>query len=210
MWLLVLRRAPVAESASLIYGARPMKSTSYLGFVIGLGIAVAAACSPAVPPNNGDDGAGAAAPSASGSADIDTGAGAESSTGGAPAGGSDAGGAASTGSATSSGTPTPTSSGTGSSTPAPSAQTPVQLVAAGDADAGGKLFTQEHCDGCHGTKEKGPAGKFPNLYKMKWDDKQIDKAFTLIKKGKAPMPAYGDKLQDKQIGDIVAWLKKSK
>lgn len=189
-----------------------MKSTSYLGLVIGLGIAAAAACSPAVPPNNGDDGAGAAAPTTTGSADIDSGAGAESATGGAPAGGGDAsGGAASTGSSTSSGSASATSSGTGTGTgPAPSAQTPVQLVAAGDVDAGGKLFTQEHCDGCHGTKEKGPAGKFPNLYKMKWDDKQIEKAFSAIKKGKAPMPPYGDKLQDKQIGDIVAWLKKTK
>lgn len=187
-----------------------MKSTSYLGLVIGLGIAAAAACSPAVPPNNGDDGAGAAAPSATGSTDIDNGAGAESSTGGAPAGGGDASGGGATTAPTSSGTGAPTGSGTGNSTAAPAPQTPAQLVSAGDADAGGKLFTQEHCDGCHGTKEKGPAGKFPNLYKMKWDDKQVDKAFTTIKKGKAPMPPYGDKLQDKQIGDIIAWVKKAK
>jgi len=82
------------------------------------------------------------------------------------------------------------------------------MVAVGDKAAGEKLFDQEHCNGCHGTKAKPPA-KFPNLFKVKWSDEaMIEKAFKLIKSGKSPMPAYGDKLSDKQIADIVAFLKK--
>jgi len=82
------------------------------------------------------------------------------------------------------------------------------MVAVGDTAAGEKLFDQEHCNGCHGTKVKPPA-KFPNLFKVKWSDEaMIEKAFKLIKSGKSPMPAYGDKLSDKQIADIVAFLKK--
>ncbi|MBL8743607.1 MAG: cytochrome c, partial [Myxococcales bacterium] len=70
-----------------------------------------------------------------------------------------------------------------------------------------KLFDQEHCNGCHGTKAK-PPGKFPNLFKMKWNDKEYEEAFALIKKGKSPMPGYADKLNDKQIADIIAFVKK--
>ena len=81
------------------------------------------------------------------------------------------------------------------------------MVAAGDAAAGEKLFDQEHCNGCHGTKAKPPA-KFPNLFKIKWNDHEYEEAFAIVKKGKSPMPGYGDKLNDKQIADIIAFVKK--
>lgn len=80
------------------------------------------------------------------------------------------------------------------------------LVAAADASRGKKLFQDEHCNGCHGTKEKPPA-KFPNLFKISWDDGELAEGFEIIKKGDSPMPAYGDKLDDKQIADLLAYFK---
>jgi mono/diheme cytochrome c family protein len=160
--------------------------TIYLPIGIIAGLAVVAACSSNPPASNPDDGASTPTgeTSSTGSGAAPTGAGAETGAGGAPGtgGGAGAGGA-------------------------PAAQTPQQLVASGDTAAGAKLFEQEHCNGCHGTKAKGPSGKFPNLFKMKWDDKMVDHAFATVKAGKAPMPPYKDKLTDKQIGDIVAWVK---
>ncbi len=102
----------------------------------------------------------------------------------------------------------PTAGGT-SSTAGPSSGGAAQigaLVAAGDASRGQKLFEAEHCNGCHGTKEKPPA-KFPNLFKISWDDAELAEGFETIKKGDSPMPAYGDKLDDKQIADLLAYFK---
>lgn len=169
-----------------------LMKTSLLPIGIVLGIALAAACGPSQPANTADDGA---SPTASSTGDAGAG-GAPSgtSTGAAPSEGGASSSASATGGAASSGAPTPS-----------------QLVASGDAANGAKLFESEHCNGCHGTKAKGPTnGKFPNLFKLTWDDKEITKSFEVIKKGKIPMPAYGDKLQDKQIGDILAFIKTAK
>lgn len=173
-----------------------MTSSSYsLMLALGLGIGVAAACGPS-PNVNNPDGAGAATPSAS--ATTDTGP-TETPSATASAGGAGgAGGAASGGGSAAGGA----GAGGGASTPA----TPSAMVASADAANGGKLFEQEHCSGCHGTKAK-PPGKFPNLFKLDWSDKRIEGAFGIVKKGKSPMPGYGDKLDDKAIADIVAFLK---
>lgn len=171
-----------------------MKESMSLGLVVAsLGALVVVACGPSQPANTGDDGQAGATATATASAD--PGAGAAPAGGGAADGAAAGGGAAGGegGGAAGGGTPVPT--------------TPAAMVAAGDTAAGEKLFDQEHCNGCHGTKVKPPA-KFPNLFKVKWSDEKIDKAFALIKAGKSPMPAYGDKLNDKQIADIVAFLKK--
>ncbi|HTJ80069.1 MAG TPA: c-type cytochrome [Polyangiaceae bacterium] len=84
---------------------------------------------------------------------------------------------------------------------------PAATVAAADATKGQKLYEDNKCNGCHGTKDK-PGAKAPNLFKMKWDDDAgITKAMDLIKKGKSPMPSYKDKLDDKQIADVLAYFK---
>jgi mono/diheme cytochrome c family protein len=80
------------------------------------------------------------------------------------------------------------------------------MVAAGDTAAGQKVFETNNCTGCHGTP-KAPGKKAPNLYKLTWDDKHIDEAFEIVMKGKKPMPAYADKVKDKDIADVVAYLK---
>ena len=153
--------------------------------LISAAVAIVAACGPSQNVNN-PDGAGAATPSAT-----------ASETASADGGGA-AGGAAPSASVSAGG-----SGGGGSGTPA----SPAALVAAADAANGGKLFEQEHCNGCHGTKAK-PPGKFPNLFKVDWaDNKKVENAFSIVKKGKSPMPAYGDKLDDKAVADIVAFLK---
>lgn len=168
-----------------------------LGFFAGsLGFVFLLACGPSQPANTGDDGS-TGTPSATASADPGAGAsnaGGSSEGGAPPAGGSSEGGAGGT---------APTATGGGTSAPV----TLAALVGAGDAAAGEKLFEQENCNGCHGTKAKPPA-KFPNLFKIKWNDKEYEEAFALVKKGKSPMPGYGDKLNDKQIADIIAFVKK--
>ena len=106
----------------------------------------------------------------------------------------------------------PTAEPTAEPTSAPTAENtppagPAAMVGAGDAKAGEKLFTDNKCSGCHGTSAK-PGPKAPNVYKMKWDDDaSITKAMELIKNGKSPMPAYKDKLNDKQIADVLAYVK---
>jgi mono/diheme cytochrome c family protein len=168
-----------------------MKDSISLGLLTGsLGLAFMLACGPSQPANTGDD--GSTSPTASATATTDP-------AGAAPAGGSSEGGAAPTGgSSEGGGAPTATTS-------APVTQ--ASMVAAGDAANGEKLFEQQHCNGCHGTKAK-PPGKFPNLFKIKWNDHEYEEAFAMIKKGKTPMPAYGEKLNDKQIADIIAFVKK--
>lgn len=213
-----------------------MKTNLTLGIVVGLFAAVAA-CGPSKPAENADDGAGASAGTAGTGGSTATGGestGGSSATGGTTTGGSDAGGAAGTGGAATGGSDaggagtggsagtggagtggagTGGSAGTGGAGAGGAgggpAQPPAALVAAADATNGAKLYESEKCNNCHGTLQKGPVGKFPNLFKVKWDDKEIEEAFGIIKKGKSPMPPYGDKLNDKQIADIVAYLKKN-
>lgn len=98
--------------------------------------------------------------------------------------------------------PAPTATATAPAEPA----TPMAMVLAADAAMGKKLYEEQHCDGCHGTPEKAPK-KFPNLFKLTWDDKRVGGGFDLIKKGKAPMPSYTGKLDDKQIAAILAFVK---
>src|SRR5690349_1151684 len=108
-----------------------MKESTSLGLLAGsIGFAFVLACGPSKPAVTGDDGTAGATPSATASTDPGTGGSSAggSSDGGAPAGGGgDGGGTA------------PTATGGGTSAP----QTPAQMVAAGDASAGEKLFDQE-------------------------------------------------------------------
>ncbi|MFO0551126.1 MAG: cytochrome c [Polyangiaceae bacterium] len=102
-------------------------------------------------------------------------------------------------------TPSSTSSTTSSGGGSSSSLTPSQRVAQGNADNGKKLFESEHCTNCHGTREKPPQ-KYPNLFKLSWDDSRLEEGFTIVKQGKQPMPDYGDKLDDSQIADILAFV----
>jgi mono/diheme cytochrome c family protein len=88
--------------------------------------------------------------------------------------------------------------------------TPVAMVAAADVARGEKLFDENHCKGCHGTRAE-PGKKFTNVFKIDWaSEKKVLDGFEMIKKGKTPMPGFGDKLDDKAIADIIAFLKSGK
>ena len=99
------------------------------------------------------------------------------------------------------GTPVPTATATAVAPP-----TKAALVASADVARGKSLWEENHCGGCHGTAAK-PSAKFPNVFAGAWADERIDKAFNLVKKGKSPMPGFGDKLEDKHIADLVAFMK---
>lgn len=157
-------------------------------------VTIAAACSGSQThpdgPTGGDGSSGPSTTSTTGSTEPPLGE-TSSTTGGGVDGAGGAGGA---------------SSGSGATAPV----TQAQMVAAGDAARGAKLYEENHCIGCHGTHEK-PGKKFPNLFKVDWNqDKEIAEAFELIKKGKTPMPGFEDKLDDKAIADVVAYLKSAK
>src|SRR5512139_2717376 len=112
-------------------------------------------------PNGGGAGdAGTSAASTSASGDGSTG---ETTS-------STSGGAAGTGGA---------SAGTGGAT---DPQTPAAMVAAADATRGAKLFEENHCKGCHGTRAE-PGKKFTNVFKIDWtSEKKVQDAFDMIKK----------------------------
>jgi cytochrome c6 len=80
------------------------------------------------------------------------------------------------------------------------------------ADAGGDLFATK-CASCHGKDGSGntPMGKNLQLRDLgsadvqKMSDKDLK---NIIEKGKAPkMPAYGGKLSDTQIDDLVKYIR---
>jgi cytochrome c6 len=78
---------------------------------------------------------------------------------------------------------------------------------AGDPAAGETLFTEQGCGNCHTLQDAGTTGTVgPNL-----DDAQptYDEAFTAIKNGRGGMPAFGDKLSDRQIADLAAYVAES-
>ena len=91
-----------------------------------------------------------------------------------------------------------------------------ETVAEGDAEAGGALFTEAGCGGCH---TYGPAGSNaeigPNLDEaLQGDDAATIRSSIInpnaeITEGFQPdvMPAgYGDQFDDEQIANLVAFL----
>jgi mono/diheme cytochrome c family protein len=97
-----------------------------------------------------------------------------------------------------------------------------QAEAAGDSQAGAKLFAQ-HCARCHGSLGKGDG---PDLAKIhadsppdNWTDKEInaelsDYKIRKIVTGGGPavdksskMPAFGKKISPAQIDDLIAFIR---
>lgn len=86
-------------------------------------------------------------------------------------------------------------------------------AAAGNVVAGKKIFFQR-CATCHGTSGKGdgPTGK---ALTPKPRDFTLGKFFyskndaelvAFVKRGKAPMPAWGSVLNQTQIQDVIAYI----
>ncbi|PKL77538.1 MAG: hypothetical protein CVV27_05150 [Candidatus Melainabacteria bacterium HGW-Melainabacteria-1] len=86
-------------------------------------------------------------------------------------------------------------------------------AAAGNVVAGKKIYAQR-CATCHGTSGKGdgPTGKSltpkpRDFTKAKFSFAKNDaELVAFIKKGKAPMPAWGSVLNQTQIQDVIAYI----
>lgn len=93
---------------------------------------------------------------------------------------------------------------------ADAAKTPVMTP---KAKRGSVLF-QQNCVSCH-NKEANDTTPFgpPNLHGIFSAKPLVHPALTpaeaadFIRKGKAPMPAFGGMLTEAQIGDLIAYLK---
>jgi cytochrome c6 len=80
-----------------------------------------------------------------------------------------------------------------------------------DSQAGAALFKAK-CAMCHGADGKGdtPMGKNLKLKDFSSDDVQNvhdSEMKTLIENGKGKMPAFKGKLTDKQIGDVIQFVR---
>jgi mono/diheme cytochrome c family protein len=81
------------------------------------------------------------------------------------------------------------------------------------AKRGAAIF-QQNCVSCH-NKQPGDTTPFgpPNLHGIFGSKPMVTPPITpaqatdTIKKGKAPMPAFGGVLSDAQISDLIAYLK---
>ena len=83
-----------------------------------------------------------------------------------------------------------------------------------DLAKGKKVYTDK-CLKCHGEKGRGDGPKAEDLEKKPADytDKAKMSKFTdadlkkVVKEGKKPMPAYGKKLSDKDIDDVITYVR---
>lgn len=74
----------------------------------------------------------------------------------------------------------------------------------GDPAAGKKVFADAGCGGCHTLADAGTNGQVgPNL-----DDAKPEAALVVdrVTNGMGPMPAFKDKLTEKQIQDVAAYV----
>jgi len=97
-----------------------------------------------------------------------------------------------------------------------SVATAVLVAPAFGADlAKGKSIYGDKCLKCHGEKGKGDGRKAADLEKKpadytdkakmaKFTDEDLKKA---VKEGKKPMPAFGKKLTDEQIDNVIAYIR---
>ena len=102
------------------------------------------------------------------------------------------------------GTATETAGPTGTETETTAEES--QPAAQGDPAAGKPIFT-ENCGGCHVLEEAGTQGTIgPNL-----DDSQPDYELAVdrVTNGQGAMPAFGDRLSEKQIADVAAYVVES-
>ena len=73
----------------------------------------------------------------------------------------------------------------------------------GEVDAGGEVFAN-NCAGCHGASGEG-RGAVPALIGV-YDRHTIDEVETVIRQGRAGMPAFDATLSDEQIDDVMAYV----
>ena len=75
---------------------------------------------------------------------------------------------------------------------------------AGDPAAGSQIFLDQGCGACHRLAAAGATGTVgPNLDQT---SRSFDEVAKIVAEGKAPMPAYADRLTPKQIADVAAYV----
>lgn len=75
--------------------------------------------------------------------------------------------------------------------------------AAGDAAAGRQVFAT-NCAACHGPNAEG-RGAAPSLVGVA-ERTTVEEVEGIIRRGRSGMPAFGDRLSDAEIADVVAFL----
>lgn len=80
------------------------------------------------------------------------------------------------------------------------------------AQAPGEIVYKQKCAMCHGADGEGntPAGKMMKVTSLKSPDivkESNPQLIEVTKKGKGKMPEFGTKLTDKQIMDVVAYIR---
>lgn len=96
--------------------------------------------------------------------------------------------------------------------PAANANQPAGEMKPTAASFDAKTFYAEKCALCHADDGKGNAQMklkdMPNFTNAAWQKKETDEEFAkMIKEGKKPMPAFGDKLTDEQVKALVAYVR---
>ncbi|MBW3667808.1 MAG: cytochrome c [Actinobacteria bacterium] len=83
----------------------------------------------------------------------------------------------------------------------------VQAVAEGDADAGAEVY-RANCAMCHGADAAGMMGMHPAL-RGAVDRLTVEGVEVTVRNGRAtmpPMPAFGSRLSDEEIADVIAYI----
>jgi cytochrome c6 len=91
--------------------------------------------------------------------------------------------------------------------PGPEPEEEEDAAAAGDAEAGAGVFESAGCGGCHTLEAAGTSGTVgPNL-----DESQPEFALVVdrVTNGQGAMPSFRDRLDDKQIRDVAAYVVRS-
>lgn len=100
--------------------------------------------------------------------------------------------------------------GLGATPAAPSpnlATSPSQKMSDSDRAQAAQLYTAQGCVQCHGDDGKGIMQGSPDFTSKGWQMAAKDEQLAgVIKKGHPPMPAYGSRLSDAQIADLVSYL----
>jgi cytochrome c6 len=88
--------------------------------------------------------------------------------------------------------------------PGPEPEEEEDAGAQGDAEAGGAVFSDAGCGGCHTLEAAGTAGTVgPNL-----DESQPEFSLVVdrVTNGAGAMPSFRDRLDDEQIRDVASYV----
>jgi mono/diheme cytochrome c family protein len=86
----------------------------------------------------------------------------------------------------------------------PDARTPGIILLTGKAVTGSELFVSQKCTDCHGKAGRGGFG--PDLGSKDVKTTAHEELANTILSGRWFMPAFGHKLQDQDVADLLAFI----